>query len=157
MAESELPNVLMLAPQADFEVVNTKINQITIDKMGLELQQYLDMSFQQFEAAGNSFNYFMQPLEEVHLKSDNYGGFEPEGDIIYVYIFTAIVAFILVIACINFMNLSTARSANGAKEVGLRKVLGVSLGQLLYLMSREISVLIAISFVIVSALGYWGG
>ncbi len=115
---------LVLAPGASFDNVNNKINEIAIDKMSLELKQYLDMSFEQFEAAGNSFNYFIQPLEEVHLMSDNYGGFEPEGDITYVYIFTAIAAFILVIACINFMNLSTARSANRAKEVGLRKVMG---------------------------------
>ena len=115
---------LVLAPGANFDEVNTKINQIAVDKMSLELQQYLDMSFEQFEAAGNSFNYFMQPLEDIHLRSDNYGGFQAEGNITYIYIFTAIAAFILIIACINFMNLSTARSANRAKEVGLRKVMG---------------------------------
>ena len=115
---------ITLTPGADIAQVNTKINEIAIDKMSAELRQYLDMSFDDFKAAGNSFEYFMQPLEEIHLKSDNYGGFEPEGDITYVYIFTAIAAFILVIACINFMNLSTARSANRAKEVGLRKVMG---------------------------------
>ncbi len=114
----------VLNPNAKMDQLKTKINEISIDKMGAELKQYLDMSFADFEAAGNSFNYFLQPLEEIHLKSDNYGGFEPEADITYVYIFTAIAAFILVIACINFMNLATARSANRAKEVGLRKVMG---------------------------------
>lgn len=115
---------IVTAPGTDFDQLNTKINEIAIDKMSVELKQYLDMTFEDFKAAGNSFEYFMQPLEEVHLKSDNYGRFEPEGDITYVYIFTAIAAFILIIACINFMNLSTARSANRAKEVGLRKVMG---------------------------------
>jgi len=114
----------VLIENASFQQVKNQINDIAIVKMGVELKQYLDMTFEQFEATGNAFNYFLQPLEDVHLKSDNYGGFEPEADITYVYIFTAIAAFILILACINFMNLSTARSANRAKEVGLRKVMG---------------------------------
>ena len=114
----------LLNANSSQDQVKGKMNEIAIDKMGAELKQYLDMSYADFEAAGNSFKYFLQPLEDVHLRSDNYGGFEPEADITYVYIFTAIAAFILVIACINFMNLATARSANRAKEVGLRKVMG---------------------------------
>ena len=116
---------LVLTPGADFDQVNNKINEIAVDRMSLELKQYLDMSFEDFQAAGNDMKYFMQPLGEVHLESDSYGGgFEAEGDMTYFYIFTAIAGFILVIACINFMNLATARSANRAKEVGLRKVMG---------------------------------
>ncbi|WP_339695989.1 ABC transporter permease [uncultured Roseivirga sp.] len=122
---------LVINKNADIASVENKINEIAIDKMGLELQQYLNMSFEQFKAGGNNFNYFLQPLTDIHLKSDNYGGFEPEGDITYVYIFTSIAIFILVIACINFMNLSTARSANRAKEVGVRKVLGSFRSQLI--------------------------
>ena len=118
-------------PNADIDQVEVQMNEIAIDKMGAELKQFLDMSFEDFKAAGNSFEYFLQPLSEIHLKSDGFGGFEPEGDITYVYIFSAIAAFILIIACINFMNLSTARSANRAKEVGLRKVLGSLKGQLI--------------------------
>lgn len=114
----------VLNDNASMDEVKAKINEIAVEKMGVELKQYLDMTFEDFEAAGNSFKYFLQPLADIHLRSDNYGGFEPEGDITYVYIFTAIAVFILVIACINFMNLSTARSANRAKEVGLRKVMG---------------------------------
>ena len=115
----------VLNENAPVDQVITQINEIAIDKMGAELKLYLDMTFEQFEAGGNSFKYFLQPIEDVHLRSDNYeGGFEPEADITYIYVFTAIAAFILVIACINFMNLSTARSANRAKEVGLRKVMG---------------------------------
>lgn len=122
---------MVLNPNTDLESVEQKINEIAVDKMSLELKQYLDLTFEQFKQGGNSFEYFLQPLEDIHLRSDNYGGFEPEGDITYVYIFTSIAAFILVIACINFMNLSTARSANRAKEVGVRKVLGSFRSQLI--------------------------
>lgn len=123
---------LVLNPNATTADVETQMNDIAIEHMGAELKMYLDMTFDQFKAAGNNFRYFLQPLTDVHLKSAGYGGgFEPGSDITYVYIFSAIAAFILVIACINFMNLSTARSANRAKEVGIRKVLGSVRSQLI--------------------------
>ncbi len=73
---------------------------------------------------GGELNYFIQPVTDIHLHSNL--GYELPGnsDIAYVYIFSAIALFILLIACINFMNLATARSAGRAKEVGLRKVMG---------------------------------
>lgn len=132
---------LVLNENLSIDEVERQMNNIAIDKMGAEFKQYLDMTYEQFEAAGNRFHYFLQPLADIHLKSDNYGGFEAEGDITYVYIFSAIAAFILIIACINFMNLSTARSANRAKEVGLRKVMGSFRSQLIFQFISE-SVLI---------------
>ena len=123
---------LVLNPNATTADIETQMNDIAIEHMGAELKMYLDMTFDQFKAAGNNFRYFLQPLADVHLKSAGYGGgFEPGSDITYVYIFSAIAVFILVIACINFMNLSTARSANRAKEVGIRKVLGSVRSQLI--------------------------
>ncbi len=64
------------------------------------------------------------PLTDIHLYSNKSYEFEANGNITYVYIFFIIAIFILLIACVNFMNLSTARSANRAKEVGIRKVAG---------------------------------
>jgi putative ABC transport system permease protein len=78
--------------------------------------------FDQWVAKGNSWEYFLQPLTEIHLNSE-LGG---EIDAAYVYIFLVVAVFILLIACINFMNLTTAKSAARAKEVGLRKVAGSS-------------------------------
>ena len=74
----------------------------------------------------------LQPLGEMYLNSQNIASFFSGGDITYVYAFSAIALFILIIACINFMNLATARSANRAKEVGLRKVVGAQRGQLIW-------------------------
>ncbi|WP_286755622.1 MULTISPECIES: ABC transporter permease [Roseivirga] len=135
---------LVMQPNANVEQVQKQMNEIAIEKMGAEFKQYLDMTFEQFEAAGNRFHYFLQPIADIHLLSDGYGGFEPESDITYVYIFSAIAVFILVIACINFMNLSTARSANRAKEVGVRKVLGSVKGQLV---TQFISESVLITFI----------
>ena len=74
--------------------------------------------------SGNYWKYILQPLEKIHLTSDLNGEIEPNGNIQYVYIFSVVGLIILLIACINFMNLSTARSASRAREVGVKKVAG---------------------------------
>jgi putative ABC transport system permease protein len=66
----------------------------------------------------------LQPLVDIHLRSKSIMGMGAEGDIRYIYIFSAVAAFVLLIACINFMSLTTARSAKRAREVGMRKVAG---------------------------------
>ncbi|HWB27246.1 MAG TPA: ABC transporter permease [Chitinophagaceae bacterium] len=74
---------------------------------------------------GGKWDFHLQPFTDVHLHSANIGtSYITLGDIKYVYIFAAIAFFIIVLACVNFMNLSTAQSAKRAKEVGIRKVLG---------------------------------
>ena len=78
-----------------------------------------------------SHNIHLQPLTGIHLHSKLFREFEANGDITYVYIFSLIALFIMLIACINFMNLSTARSARRAREVGVRKVAGASRWQLI--------------------------
>ncbi len=69
---------------------------------------------------------FLRKVTDIHLRSHTNNELEPNSDIKYVVLFTLIAAFILIIACINFMNLSTARAAKRAKEVGLRKVVGAN-------------------------------
>jgi len=83
-------------------------------------------SMEEFRSQGNVFYYDLTPITDIHLRSNLMGELSPPGSIQYVYIFGAISAFILLIACVNFMNLSTARSANRAKDVGIRKILGSS-------------------------------
>lgn len=72
----------------------------------------------------SNFKLFLQPLLSIHLKSDNGLEIEPNGSMTRVYIFSVIAIFILGIACVNYMNLTTARSLRRAREVGMRKVLG---------------------------------
>ncbi len=75
---------------------------------------------------------YLQPLKDIHLYSSHIQfGIDGQGDIRYVYIFSIVAFFILIIASINFMNLATARSSNRAKEVGLRKVVGARRVQLI--------------------------
>ncbi len=82
------------------------------------------MSLDQFKKTGGYVRASLTPLTSIHLHSNKTGELDCNGNIQFVYIFSAIALFILMIACVNFMNLSTARSFNRAKEVGVRKVLG---------------------------------
>ncbi|UCE18447.1 MAG: ABC transporter permease [Gemmatimonadota bacterium] len=91
----------------------------------LEMNQKINDCFKKHKSpAKNIAEYTIQPLNRIHLYSNFKFDVEGNSDIQYVYIFTIIAIFILLIACINFMNLSTARSANRAKEIGIRKVVG---------------------------------
>ena len=92
---------------------------------------------------GGHFRYQLMPLTDIHLHSDKSAELEPNGNINYVYIFSFIAILILVIACVNFMNLSTARSANRAKEVGIRKVAGSTKTSLIFQFLTE-SVLLSL-------------
>ena len=75
-------------------------------------------------ASGNNWEYFLQPLSSIHLNSNLNGEFEANGNINYIYIFITAALLIVIIASVNFMNLSTAKSEQRSKEVGLRKVIG---------------------------------
>jgi len=80
---------------------------------------------------GGSAKYELQPLTSIYLHSNRENELERTGDMTYVWLFSGVGLFILLLACLNFMNLSTARSANRAKEVGLRKVVGAQRAQLI--------------------------
>ncbi|MBL0745877.1 ABC transporter permease [Chryseolinea sp. Jin1] len=113
-----------------------------------------DFSMQDFAAKGNKIQYMLTPLLSIHLHSDKTGELGTNSDITYVYLFGAVAFFILTIACINFMNLSTARSANRAKEVGVRKVLGSLRSHLVRQFLMESILLSFFSFMIALAIVY---
>lgn len=84
-----------------------------------------------FAEMGVTVRYGLQRITDIHLYSKIQDEAEEGGDISYIYIFGAVAIFMVVIACINYMNLATARSVNRAKEVGLRKVMGSQRGLLM--------------------------
>ncbi|MEO6405204.1 MAG: ABC transporter permease [Ferruginibacter sp.] len=116
---------LRLKPGTDYKVFQKNLEVYT-DKYVLPyVQQFIKISsMEEMRKAGNKLDYTLMPLTDIHLHSDYSFEITPSGNIQYVYIFSAVALFILILACINFMNLSTARSANRAKEIGIRKVLG---------------------------------
>jgi putative ABC transport system permease protein len=111
-------------PAARTESINSKLAEIVDMHVGKELQEGLGISLEQFKKQGGIYSYLLYPMTDTHLHSTLADDMEPGSDIVYVYIFSGVGFFILLLACINFMNLSTAQSAGRAKEVGLRKTLG---------------------------------
>jgi len=127
-----------------------------IDKYVLpEAKQFMNInSMDEFKKAGNSLVYTLMPLTKIHLHSNRSFELSPGGNIQYVYIFSAVALFILIIACINFMNLTTARSANRAREVGIRKVLGTEKRQLVNQFLFESTSMVIFSLLI-AIVGVW--
>lgn len=97
-----------------------------------EVKQSMGVSFDELKAQGAKYQWYSQPIKDIHFDTKLMIDLEPGGNRSYIIIFSIIAVFILVIACINFMNLSTARSANRAKEVGIRKSLGSSKKYLIF-------------------------
>lgn len=102
-----------------------------------------------------TINYKLQPVTDIHLRSDlKMGDGLPHGDIRFVWLFAAVAGFILLLAAINFINLSTAKSANKAKEVGLRKTVGAFRSNLVGQFLTESMLYSLLSFIIGVALAW---
>jgi putative ABC transport system permease protein len=115
---------LVLQKGYDYTLLEAKLPGVVEKYMGPQLLQAMGITLSEFRKKGNNISFHLQKLTDIHLHSDFPGDLSPTGDIRYVYIFGAIALFMLLIACINFMNLSTAGASKRSREVGIRKVLG---------------------------------
>jgi putative ABC transport system permease protein len=142
---------ILLKPGTDYKEFNKNFPQV-IDRYILpQAKQFMKIeSMADFAKTGNKLEYSLFPMTAIHLHSSRGIELAPNGNIQYVYIFSAVALFILLIACINFMNLSTARSAGRAKEVGIRKVLGTEKKSLIrqFLSESVLMAFIALLFAI---------
>lgn len=110
-----------------------------------QIERELGKSWAEYRNAGNGYRYFLQPLNDIHLFPTYLEAqMKPSGNINSVYILIAVAFLILGIACVNFMNLATARSAERAKEVGIRKVMGSLRSQLMRQFLTEAIILSAV-------------
>ncbi|QHT72181.1 FtsX-like permease family protein [Rhodocytophaga rosea] len=131
------------------ETFEAKNQEIVEKYLGSEIQEFMGISLEEFERTGGQLGFFLQPITDIHLYSDMENEIEANSDSKYIYIFSAIALFILTLACVNFMNLSTAQSAERAKEVGIRKVLGSVKSQLIRQFLTE-SILLTVIALLVS-------
>ncbi|MBT1704013.1 ABC transporter permease [Chryseosolibacter indicus] len=125
-----LYSYFLLRENAHVEQVNEKFKFLVEKYVGPEAERFMGISLKQMRSQGGEYGYYSTKLTDIHLHSTSKDDIEAGGNVMYIYFFAAIGLFIIVIACINFMNLSTARSAGRAKEVGLRKTLGSLRGQM---------------------------
>ncbi len=140
---------IVLRNGTDYKSFEKNFDQVTDKYILPQIKQFMQVSsMNDFAKTGNSLRYSLTPLLKIHLYSDKTGELGTNGNVQYVYIFSAIAFFVLLIACINFMNLSTARSANRAKEIGIRKVLGTERKSLIAQFIIESIITVAISLAI---------
>jgi putative ABC transport system permease protein len=122
-------------------------------KVEPEVEQFMKISMEDLQEQGDSFKYFTQSIQDIHLHSNKNYEIQQNGNIMYIYVFFGIAILVILIAGINFMNLSTARSGKRAKEVGVRKVSGASKKMLItqFLLESVIQSLIAlfVAFILV--------
>ena len=122
---TQVVTYVKLRPDADVAALEQKLKTFA-DRGALPTFQMLRMDYTAFAKERGGWHLYLQPLKDIHLQSYKTGNrLGQNGDIRYVYIFSAVGIFILLIAIINFVNLSTARAAKRAKEVGVKKSLGI--------------------------------
>ena len=145
---------LLLRPNSSAANLEAKLPRIVEKYVSGDISRNFGMSYAQFLAAGNGYHYYLQPLPKIHLISDLEAELRPNGSQRAITIFGIIAIFILGIACINFINLSTARSVERAKEVGIRKTYGSEKKSLIFQFLLE-STLVSFCAVIIALLLVW--
>lgn len=126
---------------------------VTAQDLEQQLSDFVDKNYTGREE-GETISLSLQPLTDIHLYSDLDMEMEANGSIFYVYLFSAVAVLILLIACINFMNLSTARSTERAREVGMRKVLGADRRQLFGQFMGESFLMTLLGFLVALGMAY---
>ncbi|MBI9053582.1 MAG: ABC transporter permease [Bacteroidales bacterium] len=138
---------VLLKEGASENGVNEKFHPMLIKYVGPLIEQFFGTSFDEFLTKGNEYRYELQPLLKIHLDPSIEHEVKPANDPKFLYIFGGIAILIIVIAAINFMNLSTAQAAKRAKEVGIKKVSGSSRGMLIRQFITESLFLSSISLI----------
>ena len=139
---------LLLNPNASHTDVDRKITDLLIKYVGPELQKYMGISIEEFQAQGNKYEYFLQNLADIHLDPEIEQQFKAASDPKYLTIFGSVAILIVLIAAVNFMNLSTAQASRRAKEVGIKKVGGSTRGMLIAQFLSESFILSFISLLL---------
>ncbi len=147
---------LVLQPGTDVAAFEEKLKKVVADNIGPEIQKLLGVPIDQFLASGAKYSFHLQPFSSIYLRSQSDYGIDLNtewsdirtSDITYTYMFSAIAVFILILAVINFMNLSTAKSARRAREVGVRKTFGSARSLLILQFIGEAIVTSAIAMVL---------
>jgi len=132
---------VMLKPNMLPENVNERFAPMIEKYVGEIITQFFGISIEEFFEAGNKYNMYLQPLVDIHLDPGIEQGLKPPNDPKYLWIFGSVAILIIIIAAVNFMNLSTAQAIKRAKEIGIKKVCGSSQGRLIMQFLNETFIL----------------
>ncbi|MCB0685235.1 MAG: ABC transporter permease [Saprospiraceae bacterium] len=147
-ANNNFHSYLLLREGTDFQKFQKKFETLAREKVSITARTLLGMSLEDFEKTGQHARYLVQQMKDIHLKSNLQVELEANGDIRYIWIFSFVALFVLMIACINFMNLTTAKSVQRTKEIAVRKVLGSKRKQLINQFLSEAMVMTFLAFVL---------
>lgn len=139
---------VILKPGTSPNSVNEKFHPMLVKYVGPLIQEFFKISFDEFLSSGNQYAFELQSLLDIHLDTSIDHEVKPASDPKFLYIFGSIALLIIVIAAINFMNLSTAQAAKRAKEVGIKKVSGSTKGMLIGQFLTESTILSIFSLII---------
>ena len=139
---------ILLKPNSGYQTVEQKLAELVIKKIEPEIQQFMGISLSDFIAKGNRYGFSMQNLKDIHLDPGVIQEFKEAQDPKYLRILGGLALLIVIIASINFMNLSTAQATRRAKEVGIKKVGGSTRGMLIVQFLTESYILTFTSLVI---------
>ncbi|MBS3770845.1 MAG: ABC transporter permease [Bacteroidales bacterium] len=146
---SSVYTYLVLKEGVNPEEFQNQLNLLVEEYVGPQVVEWTGIDLEEFDKSGNSYGLFLQPMEKIYLHSDFNDELQPVSDVSRIWYFSIIAVFILIIACINFMNLATAKYANRAREVGIRKVMGSHRRQLIRQFLTE-SVIVALLAVVLA-------
>lgn len=146
---------VLLRPGTDPKIFDKYLEEIVRKYLIPQAKKYMNISsLEDFKQSGNNIVYSLMPVTDIHLKSNRAAEVGVNGNAQYVYIFTVAAIFILLIACVNFMNLSTARSSGRAKEVGIRKVMGTEKKSLIWQFLTESTIMAYLSLILALLLAW---
>lgn len=143
---------LKLKKGSDPKLLEAKFPPLVELHFSKAIEEWTGNTLEEFYEDNRTLGLLLFPMKDIHLKSHKRGELRKHSDVKYVYIFSAVAVFIIILACINFMNLSTARAAGRAKEVGIRKVIGARKSQLIVQFLAEAFLLTVVAIVIAYAL-----
>jgi putative ABC transport system permease protein len=146
-----LETYLVLQKDYPYKKLEVKFEGL-MDKFVLpQVQQLIPIkvnNYKEFKAMGNEYKFILQPLNDLHFNTEYLLGYEEGTDRVYVYFFSVVAIFLMFIACINFMNLSTAKFSYRSKEVGIKKVVGSSRSKLVSQFLSESFIITLVAMII---------
>ncbi|MFT3911704.1 MAG: ABC transporter permease [Ferruginibacter sp.] len=145
---------IKLKPGTDPKKLEARFPELVQKYVVPEVVHDMGVSLAEAQKSVNTFIFYLKPLSAIHLHSTNKDELEANGSMKYIYIFSALAIFILLLACVNFMNLSTAVSVKRSKEVGIRKVMGGGKKQLVSQFLAESVIMAVIAFLFAIGLVY---